>query len=274
MMETKYIDKIGIEFEGAWKNTNISNILYGTYGKFEDDSSINKNNLSFDYLKGELSTLPYTYDKIFDVIDICAPDEVDEITGSCGLHFHLSFKSPAHYWILADLDFHDAFCKSAVEWAKEKFPTKRCPDSFGDFFIEDYRYTRIATGKKPNGDQHCKPVFDIDCRRKLQTLNGNWNDRYRHINYRAYIDHKTIEFRLHSGYSDKDLIKSALQHLVNFIEDYLECLYKENKADIPKYKSSINIEDIELDVPYIENLGKSDIEKASGMLGEIIKCAY
>src|SRR5271166_6706662 len=100
------INKVGIELEGCWHNPPA---------RCHDDGSVNVEcNCANQYgTNRELASLPLTVAGITRFVRTNYPDHVN---GTCGMHVHMSFKSPADYARLTEEDFNAFFIEGLHDW--------------------------------------------------------------------------------------------------------------------------------------------------------------
>lgn len=150
----------------------------------------------------------------------------DVVSGKASLHVHVSFLDPMSISLIACKAFHVAFRESITEFCDaRKFPSdhwlrKRIrgeasdPDarphgqsSRGGFCMQEthvgeFPATLIVNGRDSNG----------------QVLQDG---RYHMINYHAWADHGTIEFRVGSAFADPADAIAYVQHLHDMIEAWI-----------------------------------------------------
>lgn len=185
-MELKYIDKIGVEMEGAWDEKPEK--LY------EDVSVTCRGNYH-----GETCSPPSVYHDLEKYIKNNCPDYVDP---SCGLHVHISFKSVNDYLRLTDKAFHDFF----------KQEMKKFGESMG--YKATHRFFNRLSGK----NKFCNDEFRPDDQIYLKT---KADARRTHLNY-CYSLHGTIECRLFPSYNNPTEVMEAVKAFISCVEKYLE----------------------------------------------------
>jgi hypothetical protein len=104
MAMTKFINKMGVEIEGAWYNGQ-------PYG-LKSDSSVRAR---ADYHGESVSDPIGSFRELTKFITDNYPEEKDE---SCGLHVHFSFNSLGYYSMLMDKGFMPYFSKFMKEWGE------------------------------------------------------------------------------------------------------------------------------------------------------------
>lgn len=207
-MNYEWLDSIGYEFEGGWREDEQPSDKYGTMG---DDGSINDDALYDQGANhtGEFNTFPVKLEEIKNVVFMCYPHYVHK---SCGLHIHMSFTQPEYYARLCSGEFSELLRYESAEWAKKHFS------------LGSHQYARLAYGN----DEYSSlvpPTLD-------QLCNGG-GSRYKQINILSYCKHQTIEFRLHSAYNDPKLICEATHVILECIDVFFH-LYKPKPVDIVK----------------------------------------
>lgn len=206
----KFIDKIGLELEGAW---------FSKQANLHDDRSVtgytNKflkwgkkyNNGDFpdydgNYLNyiGEMVSPPLTYAQSIAYLEKNWPDDTME---RCGFHIHVSFKNISLYSKLMEPDFFAYFLKAIEKWAVKT-------DCQNQWFWNRLR----------GENQFCKKIFTPEVQVKFKTKPDCSATRYSILNY-CYGIHKTIECRLLPTFPNKDVAISAFQAVIEIFETYL-----------------------------------------------------
>lgn len=186
--DLKYIDRIGVELEGGW-NSNINRKIYA-------DGSVR---VVAPY-RGEVASPPSTLEEIAKYIKNNTPDVVDD---SCGLHIHMSFKNNSSSFLtLMEKDFYIFFKNQMREWG----------------ILQNLKPTHQFWHRLAGENRFCKDAFQPE---KQVHMKGKGDHRYTQLNY-CYAMHGTIECRLFPGFTDPDIIISAVHALVKCYEDYLE----------------------------------------------------
>lgn len=216
-----HIDKIGIEFEGAWYT--LPDTQHRLVSDIHNDGSLEILPDEYDrsiYVKETVSK-PIKVKDLKEFIDYAIPDIIDE---SCGLHVHVSFKRGSDYLKLATSKFSRYWKRQlALMPAKLKFSHE----------INSRLVPRIE-----GENSYCSAEFD-----NYSTLVNQYGDRYKQINFCSYFKHGTIELRVLSAFSKKEKIEcfQAITYLLNIVESFLEM----DKTDYTcTYKTSITEDDL------------------------------
>lgn len=127
-----------------------------------------------------------------------------EVTSrSAGMHVHMSFKEQTSVSLLCS----EAFFKYWQErW--EKWGTK---NNIQGVFWERLR----------NENQYCRPTAMEDYNPK-DIVTQNKGGRYKAINFLAYDEHKTVEFRLLPMFQKGNLAVASVEQLVDIVETFLQ----------------------------------------------------
>jgi len=208
-MGYKYINKIGVELEGGWSiNSSAYNNVYGdgsvNYLYNDDDGDEDARGH-----KGEVSSPPLMINECIEYINENYPDKFDS---SCGIHFHISFKTNKYTTVLTDSAFYEYFKNEFVKWGlKNKIPES------------DRFWSRL------NGDnEFCTRDF-IPYKQLYREAS-----RYTQINFCSIKKHNTVEFRLFPVFETRKLTISALKNLVRIVNSFID---KHHKA----YSQTTNI---------------------------------
>lgn len=204
--EIKYIDKVGVELEGAWE-------MYDEYGNkirnqmprhLKGDSSVECYPENGDFNEGEgwtgeIASHPIVPDShiLGQWIARNYPDRTDE---TCGLHVHFSLKNDNDYAKLIT----PAFC-NFVNAELEKFGTAyKLPNTH-------------ELWKRINGARsYCAKVFKGE-----EQINNETRDRYTQVNFRAYHIHGTVEIRTLPGFRDCHVAIAAIYTLIRAVEKFI-----------------------------------------------------
>lgn len=191
MKSSKYLSLIGLEIEGGWKEKPNS--------KLYDDMSIKNSEFYDSQYIGEIKSPPCEEKE--DLFKFMEENWPTEVTMRCGFHVHFSLKSILFYTQLMDEKFYkNYFLKDIKKWGKDYPCTNK---SF---------WNRLE-----NGNHFCTNNFYPDLQTKLTT---KVELRYTHLNY-CYLMHKTIECRLFPMFVEFETGQSAIEALLNCVENYL-----------------------------------------------------
>lgn len=128
----------------------------------------------------------------------------DVTSRAAGMHVHLSFKEQTSVSLLCS----DAFFKYWKErW--EKWGTK---NNIQGVFWERLR----------NENQYCRPNTIEEDYNPKDLVTANKGGRYKAVNFQAYDEFKTVEFRLLPMFQKGNLAVSAVEQLVDIVETFLQ----------------------------------------------------
>ena len=186
-MESKFIKKIGIEFEGGW---------YEEPAHLKSDASVE--DIRSCEFQGEVASPKLSPEAWLDWAKSNYPDEVNS---TCGLHVHVSFKNNRAYATLMEPEFYEKFLEFWNAWGTRKA------------IIPETPFWRRLRGD----NRFCKKLFRPD---EQAALKEKASLRYCHINY-CHGLHKTVEFRMLPMFKKASLALDAIADLLDFIENYL-----------------------------------------------------
>lgn len=198
------VDKVGIEFEGYFKNTCPMFRRYEGKGLWSGhgDGSLSFGHISSsDYYEREYVTKPMEAEQLsvfLGVMDKHFRDGDYKINKSCGLHFHISLKNTVVYSSICNADF---FYK-VVEMFKRNHPTVYNERKEGNY--------SAASWETRYGDEN---AF---LQRHFRKESG---DRYHAVNF-CYRKHGTVEVRFYGG-SKANIVGLAesIQSVINIIAE-------------------------------------------------------
>ena len=231
----KYIDKVGIELEGGWlrpldgwpsffrkvdfvvktdssveldegtidtrigKNWDCSKYLFDveqcSYFSAGRDPSLMSG--MAEVVEAEFNSNPMSNRQVINGwLNTFYPTFVND---TCGLHVHISFKSPAFYALLATKKFNTYFRAKMKRWGTKNI------DSPEHEFWKRYWYHNTF----------CSLRFDAH-----NQLKGH-GDRYSQLNFCAYRSHGTIENRLFPMFEKKELAISAVNEYIDCVESFI-----------------------------------------------------
>lgn len=189
-MPTRYIDRVGVELEGAWEDCPE---------ELGHDGSVNVDCSGSDqYLEqGELASPPLGFLQAQKWIRDSYPDKANE---TCGMHVHFSLKHNSDYARLMDKKFHEFF----VAWMTK----------FGERYpIKNRHYWERLKGNNRFCRKEHKPYRQMFRREK-------GDHRYTQLNY-CHSMHGTIECRLFPVFKEREIAVSAFKSLITCVETYL-----------------------------------------------------
>ena len=105
----KYINRIGIEFEGCFTGELLDHIEEHDTLEVGDDVSVHSDWVH--HRAKEVRTVPLTaapLNKVFDFFAAAEESKDYRINDSVGLHYHISFKKEYYYYLL-NTDFYAAY---------------------------------------------------------------------------------------------------------------------------------------------------------------------
>lgn len=198
-MELKFIDRIGIELEGAWTAKPINMI---------HDGSVK----GLPGYKGEVVSPPLKYNDIETFLSANCPTYVNE---TCGLHVHVSFKdNTISYLSLMEKGFFEYFSNYMRTWGKVNLPNHT-------------EFWNRLEGK----NIFCAKVFQPEA--QINSITKDYNTgaaRRTQLNY-CYAMHKTIECRMFPAFNDPKTIKLCVDALLDCYESYLANNHKKFKTE-------------------------------------------
>lgn len=196
----KYINRIGIEFEGFYTRPFALDIM--NMG-LNIDSDASLKNEWHDCDTYEVTTPPCTSGKLSDFLAIWAVRAKTNdyrINSTVGLHYHISLNKQYYYYIMQP-DFFRAY----HAMFKEHFPIV-----FKDRDRNRYSY----------GTPRLKEL-DLICRKKPRTSLDR-DPKYSFIYYQ-YNALKTAEFRAYGGeYATIEGLSDCIQKTIDLIKHYIE----------------------------------------------------
>lgn len=210
--ELKFIDRIGVEIEGAWFKpqsglyddrsvTGYINHFHTWYRKSTKREIPGYNGDNYlDYI-GEKISKPLSYSDTIKFIDDFWPDDTME---RCGFHIHVSFKNISSYTKLMEKEFFEFFLKHMEQWGlKNK--------------IESAQFWSRLRGE----NNFCTKKFIPEKQAALKEKKQNDPTRYCIFNY-CFGIHKTIECRLLPTFETVTEAKSAFDAVIESFEIFLE----------------------------------------------------
>jgi hypothetical protein len=195
-------DKFGVEVEGFWRHENRRRLTEARtrIGAREvGDGSLNVDD--DDYFATEIPTAPGTLGEVIRWVADIYPDGRND---SAGMHVHVSFRDKVAYTLLATPEFHRYHAASWKAWGEK----------MGIFQSSNF-WSRLA-----GRNQYCLTPESTYQAGQTEILNV-CNTRYSQVNYQAYQEHTTIEFRLLPLFKDARIAVAAIEHLAAMIDDFL-----------------------------------------------------
>jgi hypothetical protein len=196
----KHIHRIGIELEGGW-NKLMPDVCIGRDGSVSTNATHS----------GELPSPPL-YPFRFEA---WLRNHHPHVTNnSCGMHVHLSVRSPRDYSRLMKRQFFNLFIKEAEVFGKSlNLPL-------------NHEYWARLSGH----NSYCLKVFRPMAQFR-QT--GKGGDRYTQLNF-CWNLHGTMECRLFPAFEKPDHSVAAVKWLLNLTETYLRGFKRREKTEVLK----------------------------------------
>lgn len=127
----------------------------------------------------------------------------DVVNAACGMHVHMSFLDKSSITMLTSEEFFAYFRDRFKAWGESRGVK-------GEFW------------KRLNGDNsYCRKNAKSDWHRTTGCPVSESTDRYRQINFQAYSEHATVEFRLLPMFRSAALGVNAIEELTAIVESYL-----------------------------------------------------
>lgn len=189
---TKIWDRVGIEVEGRWVDLNAAMNTAHRFSMGEcGDGSLRPRS---GYSTHEFQTHADNPTMALRQLVAVYPDHTGP---DCGMHVHVSFADRTMPTMLMGQGFYDYFKARWEAWgARESLH----PES--EFF-------RRLRGM----NDFCNPNFEVD--------DPFSDDRYRQVNFLAWNEHRTVEFRLLPMFHHAHLGISAVLELLSILEDWI-----------------------------------------------------
>lgn len=187
----KYIDRIGVELEGAWINTPENHVT--------DTSVVIKEKDKFSFT-GEAVSPPLKYDLVASWVKRNLPDKINH---TCGVHVHLSIIKNHDYVRLMSPTFNKFFLDRMKDYGDNimKFPADH---PFWSRLLDSNPY--CARDHRPE-----EQSYRTDKR----------GPRYAQLNY-PYGLHGTIECRVFPGLNVLEDVMKSVDCFIDCVEDYLD----------------------------------------------------
>lgn len=217
----KYINKIGVEFEGLYRDAFLLMLQHIEGGDIirdcKNDGSVHRRDEGYGYESKECVTQPLNSAQLNKAMELFgkANDAKDYlINETCGLHYHISLNK--NYYGYID---NRVFYKKFINMFKTKFPV-------------------IFADREEN--TYCQAAIPV----KHFTLSSS--DRYRMVNY-CYKKHSTVEFRGYGGkLANLQELAEIIQETINLIGEHIDAFETEIKPALfdVKLESSENLRDL------------------------------
>lgn len=181
------------------------------------------------YFAGESNSNPCS--NIRDLVNYVNENYPDHHDSTCGLHLHISFKSPVYYAVLVSEKFYDNLMKFYKSW-----------------LYENKINSNSRAFKRLEGNRYCENKFNLDEINQQIECNHKSDYRYRVLNY-CWNLHRTLELRFLNIFDQQELTNKCIKDLVKWIDDYCDLEYKRLKnldfeiiAEKPTIKETIEKE--------------------------------
>lgn len=184
----------GLELEAGWLKSREDLI--------KDDSLLLEHFKRTQYI-GELVLPPCS--SLEELFTFCEKNWPDEVTERCSMHVHVSFKNITFYSQTMTEKFFNEFLSSIEKWGIE-YPCANV--HFWNRLFDKNKYCRRRFNPEPQ--------LHI-----TKDTKHNNQERRTILNY-SYGCHKTLECRLFPAFINIKTAFSAIEHFVNFVENYLE----------------------------------------------------
>lgn len=191
-----YIDRVGIEIEGHWRNTRdaydtLTSSVHEAGIRCCSDSSVRPPSGFFGL---EIQTAPGTLREAISQLVEFYPQH----TGSdCGMHVHVSFRDAT---LVSTLNTPEFFAYFRAQW---------------EAFIREHNLSPVGQlARRLRGENDYTDVNRDD---EAEYESFGRQDRYRQINFAAWHEHKTVEFRLLPMFVHAEVGVKAICHLIRLL---------------------------------------------------------
>lgn len=181
------------------------------------------------YFAGESNSNPCS--SIRDLVNYVNENYPDHHDSTCGLHLHISFKSPVYYAVLVSEKFYDNLMKFYKSW-----------------LYHNNINSNSRAFKRLEGNRYCENKFNLDEINQQIECNHKSDYRYRVLNY-CWNLHGTLELRFLNIFDQQELTNKCIKDLVKWIDNYCDLEYKRLKnldfeiiAEKPTIKETIEKE--------------------------------
>lgn len=197
----QFVDMVGIEFEGGWKNPP-------SHFSYHSDPSVLL--LEIDpastMFHGEIASEPLRVDQIDKFVDTYYPDIFNS---TCALHVHVSFMKLDYYLQLIDPKFYEFFLERFDKWG-HNIQLKQ----FHLYWSRLQGYNNFCR-------EQFRPLEQLEFTNKKHPKRNVRDIRFTQLNY-CYSMHKTLECRLFPMFKHKYVAKAAIHEFIGCVEDYLK----------------------------------------------------
>lgn len=233
------IDQIGVELEGGWTKLpkGTAALVHDGSVKFDSlmDPAVGHPMVDGKLLRpGEMVSPPMPQSMLNAWLTQHFPQKVNE---TCGLHIHMSFKSPLIYQRLMDASFGKTILEFLSRWGEQEVKD-------GNLLKTHPLFRRLA-----GTSEFCQDAFFADDQASMARKDYQRNrpgHRYTVVNY-PYRMHQTVEVRVLPMFDSVAQTERALVRVMDITNAWLVAGRK-----IPKLDSSWKIEDDRLSEERIE----------------------
>jgi len=220
-MKTNFKGNIGIEIECITKNRNrvkLSNLCSELNYENSSDPSIHDYNSSTENAR-EFKSKIYNIKEIKQLfIDVKRILKLIKVNSCCGLHVHLSFDKMPNYYKLLCWKFVEQFENAYNTTFTQEIEQQR----------KNIRWCKVY-GTEIN--------FNLDSTQQVSNSHkGNY--RYHSVNFNAFNQHKTVEFRIFPGTNKIMTFKKYVNFLVKNVDDFLKT-EKFNAIEVAKKMTTL-----------------------------------
>lgn len=231
-----FINKVGIELEGAWA-VKPNSLQHDGSVKFEatelecehvchclecsalDPTIIDQGRSCSAKYIGEVASKPIAPRSVSKWVRSAYPQAINP---SCGFHIHVSFKNINSYLVLMDRKFYEFFLTKMQEFGdKNKIPK-----------------THPFWSRLRGENRFCKREFNPD--KQINEIKKYHDFRYQHLNF-CHTLHGTMENRLFPMFKEIDLAVAAVYTYLDCLEEYLS----KNALEFNKYQEELEVEEFE-----------------------------
>lgn len=193
MQGYKYIDKIGIELEAAWKNPRKDLVIDESFSIHDFPGYAGVGELVSKPIESKIEMLKWLHD-----------NWPDETCPKCAMHVHFSLNHINHYSACMSNRFYEHFLIEMKKWG------------------DNYPCRNELFWQRLNGEnKYCKKRFNPDKQAQYREKGHNRQDRRDHWNF-CWGLHQTMECRLLPMFKNIDTAISAINALITCIETYLD----------------------------------------------------
>lgn len=214
-----FINRMGIELEGAWKGERGIN-PFPSLVRIKYDGSVyftrpRVNDGSRPFLHyGEVVSDPLTPEELKAFAVAHCPTDVND---SCGTHIHVSLRSNALYGCLLTPQFYKELLDKYTEYNEKVIRP------------EDENLYKVFAFRLRGTNRYCKKGFKG---LSQSTMDHKGSDRYHHLNY-CHKLHGTVEIRVLPATTNPRVLTDLIDITVNAIEDWCR---REHRAEKVRFR--------------------------------------